>query len=63
MNAEKQRTFFEGLGYPVEVLNRVKEGRSLFVVLVGTFESAEQAKAQGAEIKKKHNIDTMVTTK
>jgi hypothetical protein len=63
VNAEKQRTFFEGLGYPVEVLNRVKEGRSLFVVLVGTFESAEQAKAQGAEIKKKHNIDTMVTTK
>jgi hypothetical protein len=51
------------LGYPVEVINRVKEGRSLFLVLVGTFASADEARDRGTEIKKKHNVDSIVTTK
>jgi cell division septation protein DedD len=62
-NAEKQRSLFEGLGYPVEVINRVKEGRSLFLVLVGTYASADDARSAGGEIKKKHGIDSIVTTK
>jgi cell division septation protein DedD len=62
-NAEKQRSLFEGLGYPVEVINRVKEGRSLFLVLVGTYASADEARGAGGEIKKKHGVDTIVTTK
>ena len=63
MNAENQKKFFEGLGYPVEVINRVKEGRSLFLVLVGTYASADEARARGAEIKKAHNVNSIVTTK
>lgn len=62
-NAEKQKSLFVELGYPVEVINRVKEGRSLFLVLVGTFASADEARERGSEIKKKHNIDSIVTTK
>jgi cell division septation protein DedD len=62
-NAEKQRSLFEGLGYPVEVINRVKEGRSLFLVLVGTYASADDARSAGGELKKKHGIDSIVTTK
>jgi cell division septation protein DedD len=62
-NAQRQKSFFEDLGYPVEVINRVKEGRSLFLVIVGTYGSADEAREQGAEIKKKHNVDAIVTAK
>jgi tetratricopeptide (TPR) repeat protein len=61
-NAEKQKAFFEGLGYTVEMISRVKENRSLFLVLVGTYPSTEVAKAKGAEIRAKFHIDSIVTT-
>lgn len=63
VNAQRQKSFFEELGYPVEVINRVKDGRPLFLVIVGSFASADEAREQGSEIKKKHNVDAMVTTK
>ena len=50
-------------GDPVEVINRVKEGRSLFLVIVGSFANADEAREQGSEIKRKHNVDAIVTTK
>jgi tetratricopeptide (TPR) repeat protein len=61
-NAEKQKSFFEGLGYTVEMISRVKDNRSLFLVLVGAYASAEEAKAHGTEIKAKFHIDSIVTT-
>jgi septal ring-binding cell division protein DamX len=61
-NAEKQKSFFEGLGYAVELISRVKENRSLYLVLVGNYASAEEAKARGAEIKEKFRIDSIVTS-
>jgi len=61
-NAEKQKAFFEGLGYSVEMISRVKESKSLFLVLVGTYSSAEEAKTKGSEIKAKYNVDSIVTT-
>ena len=63
VNAEKQKLFFEDLGFSVDVLNKVKGSRSLFVVLVGEYKSADEARAKGAEIKKKYNINSMVVTK
>ncbi len=60
VNAEKQKVFFEDLNMPVEVINRVKDGRSLYVVLVGNFPTADDARAKGAEIKKNYNIESMV---
>jgi septal ring-binding cell division protein DamX len=61
-NAEKQKAFFEGEGYMVEMISRVKENKSLFLVLVGTYPSAEDAKAKGAEIRAKFHIESIVTT-
>lgn len=61
-NAEKQKLFFEGLGYTVEMISRVKENKSLFLVLVGTYASAEEAKVTGAEIRAKYHVDSIVTT-
>ena len=63
VNAEKQKLFFEDLNMPVEVINRVKDGRSLYVVLVGNFPTADDARAKGVEIKKSYNIDFMVISR
>jgi cell division septation protein DedD len=62
-NAEKQKQFFENLGYPVEVISKMRDTRMLFVVLVGTYASYDEAKGKGGEIKKKHSIDSMVVPK
>jgi len=63
MNADRQKAFFEGHGYPVETINRVKDNRSLFLVLVGTYTSEEEARAQCEEIKRQFNVESIVTTK
>ena len=62
-NAEKQKQFFEDLGYSVEVISKMRDTRMLFVVLVGTYSSYDEAKGKGGEIKKKHNVDSMVVPK
>jgi cell division septation protein DedD len=59
-NAEKQRTFFANLGYSVEMITKVRDTKTLFVVLVGNYGSYEEARAKGAEIKKKYKVETMV---
>jgi hypothetical protein len=63
VNAEKQKLFFEDLGYHVEVINKVRDTRSLFVVLVGEYKTAEEARATGAELKRKYNISSMMITR
>jgi cell division septation protein DedD len=60
VNAERQKKFFEDLGHTVEVINRVKDNRTLFLVMVGSFPTAEEARAAGEEIRKKYNINSMV---
>jgi cell division septation protein DedD len=62
-NAEKQRVFFENLGVNVEITNKVRGGRSLYLVWAGSFKSADEAKEFGKEIKKKHKIDSIVVEK
>jgi len=62
-NAEKQKLFFEDLGFPVEVINKVKDTRSLYIVLIGNFKSSEEARGKGIEIKKNYDIQSMVVTR
>ncbi len=62
-NAETQKLFFEDLGQPVEVINRLKGSRSLFLVLVGNYMTYEEAKAKSAEIRKSYNIDAFVVSR
>jgi len=59
-NARKQKTFFEDLGYSVEVTNRVRGGRSLYLVWVGSFSSPDEARATLREIQSKYNITPIV---
>lgn len=62
-NAEKLKTYFEDLGYQVETQNKVRGGRSLFLVWVGSFSSADDARRFGEEIKRKHNVESIVVTR
>jgi len=59
-NAQKQKVFFEDRGYSVEVTNRVRGGRSLHLVWVGSFASADEARVTLREIQSKYNITPIV---
>jgi tetratricopeptide (TPR) repeat protein len=59
-NANKQKRFFHNVGYPVEVLNKVKRGRSYYLVWIGDFKSDDEARKFGSELKRKYRIDTIV---
>lgn len=63
VNAEKQKLFFEDLGYPVEVISKVRDGRSLFTVNIGNYATYDDAKSKSAEIKRTYNIDSFVVTR
>jgi hypothetical protein len=62
-NAEKQKLFFEDQGYPVDVINRVRDSRSLFLVLVGNYLTYDEAKGKGAEIRRLYSIDSFVVSR
>jgi len=62
-NAEKQKVFFEERGYSSEITDKVRAGRSLHLVWVGNFRSAEEAAHQGKEIKSKYKMDSIVVEK
>ena len=62
-NAEKQKFFFEDQGYPVEVINRVRDSRSMFLVLVGNFLTYDEAKSRIDEIRRKYGVDSFVVSR
>jgi cell division septation protein DedD len=62
-NAEKQKALFEKLGYDVEMITKVKDTKTLYVVRVGSYPTVEAARVKAAEIKKNQKIDCMVVTR
>jgi cell division protein FtsN len=58
-NAEKQKNFFDDLGYTVDITNKIRGGRSLYLVWVGSYRTAEEARAAGREMKAKTKIDAI----
>ena len=59
-NASTQKSFFEQRGYTVEVTNRVRGGRSLHLVWVGSYATAEEARAALREIRERYNITPII---
>ena len=59
-NAEKQKEFFDKLGYNVQVTNKIRNGQNLYLVWVGSFATIEAAQEMVREIKKKYNQGSMV---
>jgi cell division septation protein DedD len=62
-NADRQKKYFEERGYTAEVISRVRDGRSMYVVLVGGYRTYDEAKARAAEIKQRLNIDSFVLSR
>jgi len=62
-NADRQKKYFEERGYSAEVISRVRDGRSLYVVLVGAYRSYDEAKSRAADIKQRFNIDSFVLSR
>ena len=59
-NAEKQRSFFQERGYAAEITNKVRNGRSLHLVWVGSFPSSTEAMKAGRDVKARYKIDSIV---
>jgi cell division septation protein DedD len=59
-NAEKQRKFFEDIGHSVEITNKVRSGKSMYLVWIQQFKTAAEAQRFGKEIKSKYKIDSIV---
>jgi cell division septation protein DedD len=59
-NAQKQKAWFEDLGYTAEITNRVRGGRSLYLVWVGSFPDVATARRVLKEIQSKYNITPIV---
>ena len=59
-NAQKQKAWFEELGYAAEITNRVRAGRSLYLVWVGSFADPEDARKVLREIQSRYNITPIV---
>jgi cell division septation protein DedD len=62
-NAGKLKAFFEGLGYPVEVVSKVKDTKTLILVLVGNYATADAARTAAADLKQKQGIDAVVMSR
>ncbi len=62
-NANKQKAFFEYQKFSAEIINKMIGSKELFVVLVGGYATADEAKAQGDELKRSFNIDYIVVTR
>ncbi|MDI6802537.1 MAG: SPOR domain-containing protein [Bacteroidota bacterium] len=58
-NAEKLRSYFINLNYDVEIANRVRAGKKLFLVWVGIFQTVEEAVKLAFDIKQKYNIEAI----
>ena len=54
------KSFFENLGMVVEITNKVRGGKSLYLVWVGDYRTTDEAKAAAKDIKKKNKIDSIV---
>jgi len=62
-NAEELRTRFEREGYVSNIFTIVKNGKKLHKVWVGEFQTQDEAKRFGNEIKKRFNLDSMVVSR
>lgn len=62
-NAKDLRLKLERLGYPVDYKKIERSGRTLTVVLTGSFMTESEAQAAGNKLKKEKNLDFVVVKK
>ena len=62
-NAEAQKEHFESLGYTADMVSKVRDTRSLFIVLIGDYATYDEAKIASVGVKKKLGIDAFVISR
>jgi cell division septation protein DedD len=62
-NANRQKSFFEYQKYAADIITKDRSGKELYVVRVGNYATAEEARIKGDEIKRSFNIDYLVVTR
>ncbi len=62
-NAVTEKNRYEGLGYTAEMISKVRDTKSLFIVMVGSYGTYDEAKAAAAELKRKTGMSAMVVSR
>ena len=62
-NAQILKDRFEAAGYPVEMISKVKDTRSLFLVRVGNYGTYEEARTAAQEVKRKMGVEAIVISR
>jgi cell division septation protein DedD len=62
-NAVTEKNKYEGMGYPAEMISKVRDTKSLFIVMVGSYGTYDEAKAAAAELKRKAGVSAMVVSR
>ena len=62
-NAEKQKAFFEKLGYQVQLSSKVMGNKGLYLVWVGSYKNEAEAKRESEQIKRKYKINSMLVAR
>ena len=62
-NAVTEKAKYEKLGYTAEMISKVRDTKSLFIVMVGSYGTYDEAKAAAAELKRKSGVSAMVVSR
>jgi cell division septation protein DedD len=62
-NAAAEKSRFEALGYDAEMLSKVRDTKSLFIVMIGNYATYDEAKTAAAEVKRKVGVSAMVVSR
>jgi hypothetical protein len=62
-NAQTLKERCEAFGYPVEMISKVKDTRSLFLIWVGNYATYDEARAAGQDVKRKMGVDAIVVSR
>jgi cell division septation protein DedD len=62
-NAAAEKSRFEALGYDAEMLSKVRDTKSLFIVMIGNYATYDEAKVAAAELKRKAGVNAMVVSR
>jgi len=63
VKAEKQKSYFEDRGYSVEITNKIRSGKSFYLVWIGNYNNIDEARIVVREIKDKYKIESMIVEK
>lgn len=62
-NAERLQHAVAAMGYRVEVVTRVRTGKTMYHVWVGNYPTEAEARAAAAELREKHSMDAMLVAR